>query len=234
MNPYFENKNLHIEYKFIYDFLKPSHKKTHDLVYQNIKGVYASDIDYINPIKGEKKFLGLIPNPINTDKIAFIDLKIEGKIKIFLGINTSTYNTKGIVFFEKTLEIVGKKYEEKIEITIAQNLPYQEYIKLYDSSHIVLDQVYAFDQGYNALEAMAKGKVVFTGAENEFEKYYNLERKVAINAIPDVDYLVSELSYLIDNQFEILKIGKQARQFIEQEHDYIKCAKKYIEVWCKP
>lgn len=231
MNPYFENKNLYVEYKFIYDFLKKNHKKTHDLVYKNIKGVYASDIDYINPIKNEKKFLGLIPNPINTDKIAFIDLKIDGTIKIFLGINTSTYNTKGIIFFEKALEVVSKKYEDKIEIIIAQNLPYQDYIKLYDSSHIVLDQVYAFDQGYNALEAMAKGKVVFTGAEKEFENYYNLQDEVAINALPDVDYLVTTLSYLIENPTKITEIGIRARKFIEKEHDYKIIAEKYLKTW---
>jgi len=35
--------------------------------------------------------------------------------------------------------------------------------------------VYAYDQGFNALEAMAKGKVVFTGAEKEWLELYNLE-----------------------------------------------------------
>jgi hypothetical protein len=83
---------------------------------------------------------------------------------------------------------------------------------------IILDQVYSFDQGYNALEAMAKGKVVFTGAENEFIKYYNLTEKVALNALPDLDYLVKELDYLIENPNEIIAIGTRARKFIEKEH----------------
>jgi hypothetical protein len=39
-------------------------------------------------------------------------------------------------------------------------VPYATYIELYNKSHIVLDQVFSYDQGYNALEAMAKGKVV--------------------------------------------------------------------------
>lgn len=231
MNPYFENKEKLKEYYYIFDYLKTSRKKTHDLVYKNIKGVYASDIDYINPIKDEKKFLGLLPNPINTDKIKFIEPKIKNKIKIFIGINSGNYYKKGITFFEKALEVVSKKYEDKIEIIMAQNLPYQEYIELYNSSHIVLDQVYAFDQGYNALEAMAKGKVVFTGAEKEFENYYNLSEEVAINALPDIDYLVTTLSYLIENPSKIIEIGKRARNFIEREHDYKIIAHKYLSVW---
>lgn len=231
MNPYFESNKLLNEYKFIIDYLNSNHQKTHDLVYKNIVGVYASDIDYINPIKVEKKFLGLLPNPININEVRFIETKITGKIKIFLGINSGTYGTKGIVFFEKALEIIGKKYVDNIEIVIAQNLPYQQYIQLYDSSHIVLDQVYAFDQGYNALEAMAKGKVVFTGAEKEFENYYNLREEVAINALPDVDYLVTELSFLIENPEKISEIGIRARKFIEKEHDYKIIARKYLNVW---
>jgi len=78
---------------------------------------------------------------------------------------------------------------------------------------------------------MAKGKVVFTGAEKEFDIHYNLTEKVAINALPDVDSLVFKLVYLIENPNEIKAIGKRARQFVEKEHDYIKIAEKYIKAW---
>ena len=79
---------------------------------------------------------------------------------------------------------------------------------------------------------MAKGKVVFTGAETEFEKHYNITQRVAVNALPDTNYLVNELSYLIENPDEIILIGKCARAFIEKEHNYIKITEKYLEV-CK-
>ena len=96
----------------------------------------------------------------------------------------------------------------------------------------MLDQVYGYDQGYNALEAMAKGKVVFTGAETEFLEYYNLkEDEVAINALPDVDYLVTKLSFLIENPSKLIEIGKNASDFIKREHDYIKIAKTYLSKW---
>ena len=80
---------------------------------------------------------------------------------------------------------------------------------------------------------MAKGKVVFTGAENEFTKHYNLTERVAINALPDVDSLVNKLSFLIENPDEIIAIGKRARAFIEKEHHYIRIAEKYLEIWGK-
>ena len=78
---------------------------------------------------------------------------------------------------------------------------------------------------------MAKGKVVFTGAEQDFTDYYKLTERVCVNAKPDVDYLVNELSFLIENPNEIIAIGKRARAFVKKEHDYIKIAERYLEVW---
>ena len=231
MNPFFENPKSVKEYQFILDFLSDNHKKTHNQVYDTIEGVIASDIDYINPIKEQKKYKGLIGNPVNTDTITFKENTIKDKIIIFLGINRGTYYSKGISFFEESLSIIKEKYADTIEIIMVENIPYKEYIIQFDKAHIILDQVFGLDQGYNALEAMAKGKVVFTGAENEFESHYNVTEKVAINALPNVSYLVNQLEFLIENPNEIIAIGKRARAFIEKEHHYKVIASKYLKTW---
>lgn len=232
MDPYFENHpGAKKEYGFMFDFLSNAHKKTHNLIVQNCEGVIASDMDYALALQGNPKYLGLIPNPVNTDKIQFSANPVEGKVRIFLGVNSGTYHAKGITYFEQALDIIQQKYGDGIELIVSKSLPYNEYIQLFNSAHILLDQVYSFDQGYNALEAMAKGKVVFTGAEKEFADHYKLEQKVAINALPNVDYLVNELSYLIEHPDEITAIGKNARAFIEKEHQYVKIADKYCALW---
>ena len=165
------------------------------------------------------------------EKLEYISPVINDRIVIFLGINRWTYNQKGIAYFEKALEIIKHKYSEKVEIIVSESLPYDKYIQIYNQAHILLDQVFGYDQGYNALEAMAKGKVVFTGAEKEFMEYYQLDKRVAVNALPDVNALVNELSQLIENPLEIEAIGKRARAFIEREHEYINVAQKYLEKW---
>lgn len=232
LNPYFEDKSVENSYKFVFEYMQKSHFKVHDFVYQNSLGIIASDMDYFLPMKDNPKFLELIPNPINIDVLELTNKLPNSKIVIFLGINQWNSIQKGIVFFEKALTIIKEKYNEKIEIIIAKNIPYQEYKSIYDKANILLDQCYSYDQGYNALEAMAKGKVVFTGAEKEFLKQYNLqEDEVAINAKPDVDYLVEKLSMLIENPEKITEIGRNAKAFIQKEHNYIKIAEKYLAVW---
>ena len=231
LNPYFENKNLAKYYEYVFKYSTKNHKKLHGYVYENCQGFIASDLDYHFPLLNVKKYLGLIANPINIEKLEFETPKIDDKIIIFLGVNTGNYYQKGINYFEKALAIIKEKYHEKVEIIIAKNIPYKDYINLYNKSHILLDQIFANDQGYNALEAMAKGKVVFTGAGIEFQNFYNLKEKVAIEANPDVDYLVKKLSFLIENPEQIEIIAKNARLFVVKEHNFIEIAQKYIDKW---
>jgi glycosyltransferase involved in cell wall biosynthesis len=231
--PYLEGKISDKAFQNVLKFRKPGFQKMHQWMYQNIKGVIASDLDYHIPMQGNPKYLGMIPNPINHDKLPYIPLTIKDKIVIFHGINTESYYKKGNDYFEKALEMIAKKYGDKVVITTTRSIPYQEYIKIYNRAHILLDMVYSFDQGFHALEAMAKGKVVFTGAEKEFYDYYQLNEKVNINAKPDVDYLVEQLSFLIDNPKEIETISQNAHAFIKNHHHYIQVAEKYLRTWQK-
>lgn len=233
MNPYFEGiTEAKKQYDYYFDFLTKSHQKIHQFLYKNSFGVIASDLDYVAPLIENENYLGMVANPINIDKIGSSETTISGKISIFLGINSGNSFTKGTSFFEKALVIIQEKYPNLIEVVITKDIPYIKYQKHFEQAHIILDQVYGFDQGFNALEAMAKGKVVFTGMETEFLNHYNLqEDEVAINALPDVNYLVEKLSYLIENPSEINRIGKNAIQFIQKEHHYITQAEKYVTLW---
>lgn len=232
LTPFHENQNLEPYFRFILKKLNPENFELHQFIFSNISGIIASDLDYHIPLIGNKKYLGMIPNPINVEKIKYIQPVIDGKIKIFHGINSSNYHKKGNDIFEKALDIISLKYADNIEVKTVRNLPYEQYIKAFDESHILLDMVYAYDQGFNALEAMAKGKVVFTGAEKEWlERYQLQEDTVAINALPDASKIAEKLEWLINNPSKIIEISKNARAFIEREHDYIASAKKYIEKW---
>lgn len=232
LTPYFEDNSLEKSFQFPLKYRKKSYGKTFDWLTENCQNLITSDLDYEIPMQKKGFQTTFIPNPINTNKIAFQNIEIEDKIVFFLGINRLSYHKKGIKFFEKALTIIQEKYTDKVEIIVTENIPYAEYISIYNKAHILLDQVYAYDQGYNALEAMAKGKVVFTGAESEFLVHYKLqEDEVCINALPDENDIVAKLSMLIENPNKIIEISKNARNFIEKEHDYVVVAEKYLKFW---
>ena len=232
LTPYFEDNSLEKNFQFPLKYRKESYRKTFEWLKENCQKLITSDLDYEIPMQKMGFTTTFIPNPINTDKIVFQPVENTNKIIIFLGINRLSYLKKGINYFEKALQIVRKKYADKVEIVVTENLPYNEYISIYNKAHIVLDQVFAYDQGYNALEAMAKGKVVFTGAETEFLNQFQLqEDEVCINALPDENKIAAKLSYLIEHPEKIIEISKNARNFIEKQHDYKTIATKYLACW---
>lgn len=233
LTPLLEKKVNRDYFSYSLKYTKPKYRKLYAFVSQKAAVIISSDFDYKLPLDRLGIKNQLIPNPINSSNIAYLEPIINDKIIIFLGINSKNALRKGIPFFEKALEIIQQKYPSKVELIVTENIPYKQYIELYNRAHIVLDMVYAYDQGYNALEAMAKGKVVFTGAEKEFMDYYQLTERVCVNALPDVDALVQELSFFIENPEEIIAMSKRARAFIEKEHHYDTIAQKYVDVWTK-
>jgi glycosyltransferase involved in cell wall biosynthesis len=231
LSNYKEGRVSKIAFKNILKYTTPPFKKLHQYVFKNIDGVIASDYDYHMPLADNSKYLGLIPNPINTSKLSVFELDTKGPIVIFMGINRTNYHSKGISYFEKAIAIIQQKFSKQVHIEIVENLPYAQYIEKYNNAHIILDQVFAYDQGYNALEAMAKAKVVFTGAESGFMEHYKLDSPVAINALPKVESLVLALEDLIKHPGKIKKIGMAAQNFVTQHHNYKKVAQLYLDTW---
>lgn len=232
LTPYLNDNTLKRKFVFSLKYITKPYIRLHKFLKQQSAGVIATDLDYHTPMLKENNYLGLIPNPINIDAINYIQPIINDKIYIFHGINSHSKLKKGSSYFLEALERIAIKYKDLVIIKITEDVPYATYINSYNDAHIILDQCYSYDQGYNALEAMAKGKVVFTGAEQIWLEYFKLEEdSVAINALPDANYLFNKLEMLILNPKRITEISKNARAFIKQHHDYKKIATRYIETW---
>lgn len=234
MTPYLEHPSRYKKiYNYYFDYIQPSFQKITQLIYSNCSGIIATDFDYIDALQTNTKYCGYIPYPIDIVESRKTNDK-NSKITILLGINSGNAIKKGIPFFQKALEVIEKKYPNEVKILVAQNTPYSEYQLYFEKADIVLDQVYSFDQGYNALEAMLLGKVVFTGAETQFLKFYNLqEDEICINALPDVNYIIEKLSFLIENRAKIDEIGQKAKTFVKKQHDSKMIAQKYVDIYSK-
>ena len=221
-----------IKFPFSSMYLSKKHQKFHHFVFTLKDLIITTDMDYHTVYKGLPEYYGMIPNPVNLQKIKPLTLPPLDKIRIFHGINRVNYYKKGNDVFEDALEVIKTQYGDRIEIYTTENLPYSEYITRYEKCHILLDQAYALDQGYNALEAMAKGKVVFTGAGEDFCEQYGLERDtVAIHTLPEMNQIVNNLVALIENPARISEIGYNAQQFIKIHHNYKDVAQQYIDAW---
>ena len=232
LTPLFENARLKKKYKPILKYERKNYLALGKFVQEHVNGIISSDLDYHIPYFNKKKYLGMIPNPINIQKIKYYGINKSKKISILHAINSSNKIKKGNKFFEEALEIIDKKFKSKINIITTYDLTYKEHLENLKKCDILLDMVYAYDQGYNALEAMAMGKIVFTGAEEEWLKLYNIKEDTAvINAVPNTKRIIEKLVWLIENPKMLKSISVNARKFIEKNHDFEKIAIKYIKTW---
>jgi glycosyltransferase involved in cell wall biosynthesis len=212
-------------------YLQEGYRENYDFLVQKCAHVIPSNTDYAMALQNQKKATPIIKAPVVIDKFPLTQNSDLSVIQIFMGINRSNYWKKGINYFELALEQIKAKYGDLVKITIAEDLPYAKYIQQYDSCHILLDQVLCYDQGYNALEAMLKGKVVFAGGGPEYFRYHEVDSVPVIDATPDVDDLVKKLSDLIENPASILELGKQARDYVIAHHDSIQIAEEYLKYY---
>ena len=232
LTPLFENARLKKKYKPILKYERENYLALGKFVQEHVNGIISSDLDYHIPYFNKKKYLGMIPNPINIQKIKYYGINKSKKISILHAINSRNKIKKGNKFFEEALEIIDKKFKSKINIITTYDLTYKEHLENLKKCDILLDMVYAYDQGYNALEAMAMGKIVFTGAEEEWLKLYNIKEDTAvINAVPNTIRIIEKLVWLIENPKMLKSISANARKFIEKNHDFEKIAIKYIKTW---
>ena len=198
-------------------------------VVEKVRGVIPIMYEYELSYRGEDKLLETIPIPINTDKIEYKKNLVTDKIKVFHGLNR--YGFKGTRYVEDAFKYLQNYYPNELELKIEGKLPINKYLELLNESNVVIDQVLSHSSGLNGLYALAMGKVVLGGAEPESFKSLGIKRSPVINIKPNKESIIEAIEYLIFNKHNIPDIGEESRLFIENYHNYILIAKKYIDVW---
>lgn len=186
--------------------------------------------EYTLPYKKYKTLRGTILLPINTKKINYKPNKLyNGKIVFFHGISRPA--DKGSFFITSAMNRIATLYPNDVECICVEKLPYNEYVEVMERTNVVIDQCKSFGYGMNACIALAKGKVVLSGAEQLVLSEGGITDCPVINIRPDVDDIVNKMIWIIETRYKLEELGFFSRQYIEKEHDYIKIAEQYINEW---
>lgn len=187
--------------------------------YKIIAGLTDYYYPYLKDFSHKLHFLPLYVENNNINKV-IQKIKVGQKVTIFHSWQKGKELKKGNYIFEQAISHLVNNFPNKINYIINnENIEYGKYIDLVEQSDIVLDQCYSQDRGMTALYAMARGKVVFTGWENNIDNFYEIKNKnCAINALPNVKQIEQEITNLIFNNDKIYEISKNAQDFINLHH----------------
>ena len=113
----------------------------------------------------------------------------------------------------------------------ADFLPLNEYLEVISKTNVVIDQCRSYTYGMNAIYSMAKGKIVMSGSEPEALEELEVTSCPVINITPNVQQMISQFERILESKQQIEELSQDSRRFIEEKHDYIMIANRYMESW---
>lgn len=192
-------------------------------------GVIPSLYEYEVGYRSCGKRLNTLPLPLNTNSISYSENRVNSKLVIFHGL--SRYGFKGTRHVEEAFDYLKKKYPNELELIIEGQLPLEKYLPLMKRANVVIDQLYSYSNGMNALYALAMGKIVLGGAEPESLESLAVKKTPVINLEPNKQSIINSVEKLIEQRDSIPEMSFKCRKFVEDVHDHVKVAQKYIDTW---
>ncbi|MBR6455406.1 MAG: glycosyltransferase family 1 protein [Prevotella sp.] len=196
-----------------------------------VTGLYEYDVCYRPHFPEKTEF---VPYPIVLKTQTEVAEEKGQKIRLFIGINRERSEYKGTDIMLRAAQEIARKYPEKVELKIAESVPFAEYQHLMDESDAILDQLYAYTPAMNALLAMSKGIICVGGGEAEnYEIIGETELRPIVNVGPTYESVFHELEQLVLHPERIPELQRQSVEYIRRHHDHLKVARQYEKFYEK-
>ncbi|MBM6992661.1 MAG: glycosyltransferase family 4 protein [Prevotella sp.] len=195
-----------------------------------IAGLYEYWACYHPLFPGKTSF---IPYPIKPKQGLSIDTTMPHRpVRIFVGISRGRSEYKGTDIMLAAAQAVQARHPEKVELKIAEGVPFDEYVEMMNQSDCILDQLYSYTPSMNALEAMSRGIICVGGGEPEnYEILREDTLRPIVNVQPDYESVVRELENLVLNPAQIPELKRQSIEYIQRYHDYKRVAEQYVSFY---
>ena len=85
--------------------------------------------------------------------------------------------------------------------------------------------------GINACISMAQGKVVLSSNTELNRNALEVDGCPIVDIEPDANQIYDRLCYILEQKKELERMGYESRVYVENVHDHVKIAKKYLDTW---
>lgn len=191
-----------------------------------VTGLYEYDLCY-RPLFQQKTHF--IPFPIKMDENVHIKPFDGKKLKIFVGVSKGRSSYKGTDVMLRAAQEVQKEFPDRMEIIIAEGLPFKKYRERMFEADVILDQLYSYTPAMNALEAMSHGIICVGGGEPEnYEILGEKELRPIINVEPKFEHCVEQIRKLVTSKDSVINTLKhQSVEYVRRHHEFQKVASQY-------
>ncbi|MCM1153401.1 MAG: hypothetical protein NC328_07095 [Muribaculum sp.] len=212
----------------------PPMRRLDNEVYDNIDGAVSALYEYHLSLQRrlppEKIAYGGIPIDVDEINPSFVDT--SGKIRFFLGRDYRRKLIKGTDLLEQAARDVMAANPGKVELDIVENVSRTEFFERMRQCNVVLDQIYSYTPATTALEAMAMGIPVVSGAEPEFYEFIGEKESFPIyNAPIELDPLRRLLQSIVADRRRLRENSLAGRDFVRRHNDKSVVAARFLNFW---
>ena len=227
----------------MYGWISDVNRRWNEYFYEKIDGGMAVLPEYdmaARPVLGDRLLYTGLPIDIQSLHFDPID-PAPAKLRILVGMKGGMEIQKGTARLLDICRKLEKEHPDRLEVTVAKNLPLTEYLDRLRGSHIVVDQLYAFSPATNALQTMAFGRIPVSGLQPEAVKYYKWPDSVKTCDSPsgiEANFMIPvspltdserQLRKIIENPGAIPEMSHAARAFVEANNDVRDIAAKFLK-----
>lgn len=222
----------------LFGWMNHANKLWAEYLLQNIDGVMAVLPEYEMPVKG---ILG--EKMIFTNlAIDFNELKVEpvhfsgDKVNLMVGMRSGHEEMKGAKILFKIAKEIEEEMPDKVNVNLAKDLPFKDFLDMVAKSDIILDQLYSYSPAMTALYGMSLGKVVATGAQPEYYQAIGNPSDRPLFSLSPLDSkedIKQRLINLILDRDKIVELGEQSKKIVKENNASSIVASRFLSHWDK-
>lgn len=210
------------------DWVGTDKQRLCELVARDCDGIVAGLYEYwacYKPLFPEKTVF--VPFPIRTKAVPDVG-GVPRRLRVFVGVSKHRSAYKGTDVMLRAARAVARKYPDRMELSVAEGVPFARYVEMLRGADVILDQLYSYTPAMNALEAMSQGVVCVGGGEPEnYEILGEKQLRPIVNVLPNEESVCHELEQLVLHPERVVELKRQGLDYIRRHHDHRKVAGQY-------
>ena len=218
-------------------WLIPEHANYTQYLYDTIDGAMSilPEYDMSARLHMDPRKLIFTNLPIDLKTLDFTTMNFEDRINILIGMRGNMEIQKGTAKMLDICKSIEKEMPEKCNVRVVKNLSLVDYIEELKKSHIVIDQLYSYSPGTNALQTMALGRITASGGQPEYYEYLGEDTQpiFCLSPLEDDTTIKKRLKALILDIKRMNRMSKEGRRLVEKYNDVRIIAPLFEQHWKK-
>lgn len=216
------------------DWVGTPKERLNRLIAADCDGIVAGLYEYwatYNAVPSLRDKMRFIPFPVQVDSAA-TPRPVGERLRLFVGISKTRSAYKGTDIMLEAAQQVQRRYPDRMEVVVANGVPFAQYQHLMDTSDAILDQLYSYTPAMNSLLAMSKGIINIGGGEPEnYEILNERELRPIVNVQPTLQSCREEIEQLVLHPERLPLLKQQSIDYVRRHHDHVKVAQQYLDFY---